>query len=279
MDLNAASEIGKLTPSWAGGAAMMIGEVILGVLPWMLLCGFGGFILALVACIYLGKKKLLTRATPVWNALAKLSIPVLLIGLPLAGAACGSIYGLQRASQAILEKSVQPALAGQMPALRAMLGARLKSYRPDRQFTTAELVDSVVQEMRYVPQSGGQWERAKAYLLNDMLARNGGRILAQTLQGLMAERVAVLGENREMAQFGVGVVKSFSADDAQKVDFAKLDARLPQLFIKAVKTQLNGLFSGLYINLALLLLAVLLLIAGEIWYYHRIHLARPTPAA
>ena len=66
--------------NWGSALAPFGSDLLWTVLPWMLLYGVLGFVLALGICHQLARKCLLVRRPPAWHVAAKLSYVLILLG-------------------------------------------------------------------------------------------------------------------------------------------------------------------------------------------------------
>jgi hypothetical protein len=268
--MQAVSELGNLAPGWAKGLASVTGSYVFGSFLWSVLFGVLGLVLAIVACAYLYRKGMLRRQQPTWDMLAKLSYVLILVCLPLAAASIGGAYGAHRATNALLDESVKPALVSQMPQVRAYLATHLAAYRPDAIFSAQDLADAFVRDLRYQPQSRGVWERSKAYIINDLALQRGAQLLSFTMHRVMLEAIRATGANQELAQSGADL--TFTVAQARTADLRKLDTTVPTLFVAAAKQGVNSYFVSIYVGIAATLLGLALLVLLEIAIYRR-HLA------
>lgn len=105
-------------------------QLALQAAPWIILFAGVGLVLAIAGCIALHRKRLLQRHRRGWHLAARLSYVAILLALPLAGAALGTIHGTQRAFAGFVQTELVPVLEQHMPALRLYVASQLSAYRP-----------------------------------------------------------------------------------------------------------------------------------------------------
>lgn len=274
---------------WGSALAPFGSDLLWTVLPWMLLYGVLGFVLALGICHQLAKKCLLVRRPPAWHVAAKLSYVLILLMLPLLGGGFGAVHSVHRVVNQALERDLQPLVEAQMPALRVYLEQQVKLIAPGQPISMRSLLEPYVQGMYYRPTSDSYWERSKARWINAFILRRGSVLLTQVLQEQLIARVGLLGEalkganfrgqaTGELAALGTDLAVRLTTDVARQADFSKLDQSVPMIFIDAIKRQAGAYFNSLKITLGLFALLTLLLVWGEIMLYRHYYLRRQ-PAA
>jgi hypothetical protein len=274
---------------WGSALAPFGSDLLWTVLPWMLLYGVLGFVLALGICHQLAKKCLLVRRPRAWHVAAKLSYVLILLMLPLLGGGFGAVHSVHRVVNQALERDLQPVVEAQMPALRVYLEQQVKLIAPGQPISMRSLLEPYVQGMYYRPTSDSYWERSKARWINAFILRRGSVLLTQVLQEQLIARVGLLGEalkganfrgqaTGELAALGTDLAVRLTTDVARHADFSKLDKSVPMIFIDAIKRQAGAYFNSLKITLGLFALLTLLLVWGEILLYRHYYLRRQ-PAA
>ncbi len=238
--------------NWGSTLAPFGSDLLWSALPWMLLYGVIGFVLALGICYQLARKCLLVRRPPAWHVAVKLSYVLILVALPLLGGGFGAVHSVHRVVNQALERDLQPVVEAQMPALRVYLEQQVKLIAPGQAISMRSLIEPFVQDMYYRPTSGSYWERKGA--------------------GFRGQATG------ELASLGTDLAVRLTTDVARQADFSKLDKSVPMIFIDAIKRQAGAYFNSLKITLGLLALAALLLVWGEIMLYRHYYLRRH-PAA
>jgi hypothetical protein len=258
----------------------VIWQLALQSSPWVLLFAGIGLVLALIACAVIARKSLLQRHHYAWHLAAKLGYVVILVALPLAGAALGTVYGTQRAFADTVHAELTPALERHMPALRVYLASHLSAYQPGKPASVRELIEPLVQQMYYQPRSDSWWERTKARWINELLLRHAAAQFAQVLQEQLTAQVTRLGgvltgpdmhgrAGSDLARLGSDVVVKLTTNMAKEIDFSVLDKSVPQVFADAVIRHFNGVLASVYTMILATLAGLLLLVAGEIVIYRR----------
>jgi len=274
---------------WGSALAPFGSDLLWTVLPWMLLYGVLGFVLALGICYQLARKCLLVRRPPAWHVAAKLSYVLILLALPLLGGGFGAVHSVHRVVNQALERDLQPVVEAQMPALRVYLEQQARLIAPGQPVSMRSLIEPFVQDMYYRPTSDSYWERSKARWINEFILRRGSVLLTQVLQEQLIARAGVLGDalkgagfrgqaTGELASLGTDLAVRLTTDVARQADFSKLDKSVPMIFIDAIKRQAGAYFNSLKITLGLFALVALLLVWGEIMLYRHYYLRRQ-PAA
>ena len=271
--------------NWSSALAPFGSDLLWTVLPWMLLYGVIGFVLALGICFQLARKCLLVRRPPAWHVAAKLSYVLILVALPLIGGGFGAVHSAHRVVSQALERDLQPVVEAQMPALRVYLEQQVRLIAPGQAISMRSLIEPFVQDMYYRPTSGSYWERSKARWINDFILRRGSVLLTDVLQEQLISKASVLGEalkgsdfrgqpTSELAKLGTDLAVRVTTDVTRQADFSKLDKSLPMIFIDAIKHQASAYFNSLKITIGLFALAALLLVWGEIMLYRHYYLRR-----
>jgi hypothetical protein len=248
--------------------------------PWVMLFGGIGLVLALLACIVLARTGLLQRHRRDWHLAAKLSYVLILLALPIAGAALGMVHGTQRAFAESVHTALMPALEQRMPALRVYLASRLSSYQPGQPASVRELIEPLVQQMYYRPRSNSLWERTKARWMNEILLRGAAAQFEQVLQQQLMAQAARVGAvlsgpdfkgraGSDLARLGSEMAVKFTTNMAKEIDFSVLDKSLPQVFADALIRHFNGVFASARNMILALLSGLLLLLTVEIVVYRR----------
>jgi len=271
--------------NWGSTLAPFGSDLLWTVLPWMLLYGVIGFVLAVGICYQLARKCLLVRRPPTWHVASKLSYVLILVALPLLGGGFGAVHSVHRVVNQALERDLQPVFEAQMPALRVYLEQQVKLIAPGQPISVRSLLEPFVQGMYYRPTSSSYWERSKARWINEFILRRGSVLLTQVLQEQLIARVGLLGEalkganfrgqaTGELATLGTDLAVRLTTDVARQADFSKLDKSVPMIFIDAIKRQASAYFNSLKITLGLFALLALLLVWGEIMLYRHYYLRR-----
>ncbi|WP_219115365.1 hypothetical protein [Janthinobacterium sp. UMAB-56] len=275
--------------NWGSALAPFGSDLLWTVLPWMLLYGVIGFVLALVICYQLARKCLLVRRPSAWHVAAKLSYVLILLALPLLAGGFGAVHSVHRVVNHALERDLQPVVEAQMPALRVYLEQQVKLIAPGQPVSMRSLIEPFVQSMYYRPTSSTYWERSKARWINEFILHRGSLLLTQVLQEQLIARASVLGEalkgadfrgqaTGDLARLGTDLAVRLSTDVARQADFSKLDKSVPMIFIDAIKRQSSIYFNSLKMTLGLFALLALLLVWGEIMVYRYYYLRRHTLA-
>lgn len=245
--------------NWSSSLLPFGSELLWTALPWMLLYGVLGFVLAIVICYQLAKKCLLVRRPRAWHVAAKLSYVLILVALPLLGGAFGAVHSVHRLVNQALVRDLQPVFEAHAPVLRIYLEQRVKLIAPGQPVSMRGLIEPLVQSMYYQPVSDGVWEGRKARWINEFILRRGSVLLTEVLQDQLITRAGVLGE---------------TLTGADLRDLRKLDKSLPMAFIDTIKRQAGAYFNSLKLTLGLFLLLALLLVWGEIMLYRHYYLRR-----
>lgn len=271
--------------NWGSSLAPFGSDLLWTALPWMLLCGVLGFVIAVVICYQLARKCLLVRRPRAWHAAAKLSYVLILLALPLLGGAFGAVHSVHRVVNQALVRDLQPVFEAQAPALRLYLETQARLIAPGQPVSMRSLIEPYVKSMYYQPTSNSYWERSKARWINDFILRRGSVLLTDVLQEQLISKVSVLGEAlkgsdfrgqpaSELAKLGTDLAVRVTTDVTRQADFSKLDKSLPMIFIDAIKRQASAYFNSLKITIGLFALAALLLVWGEIMLYRHYYLRR-----
>lgn len=271
--------------NWGSSLAPFGSELLWTALPWMLLYGVLGFVLAVGICYQLAKKCLLVRRPRAWHVAAKLSYVLILLALPLLAGGFGAVHSVHRVVNQALERDLQPVVEAQMPALRIYLEQQVKLIAPGQPISMRSLIEPFVQGMYYRATSDSYWERSKARWINEFILRRGSVLLTQVLQEQLIAKANILGEalkgadfrgqaTGELASLGTDLAVRLTTDVARHADFSKLDKSVPMIFIDAIKHQASAYFNSLKITVGLFALMVLLLVWGEIMLYRHYYLRR-----
>lgn len=249
--------------NWGSSLLPFGSDLLWTALPWTLLCGVAGLVLAVLICYQLARKCLLVRRPPAWHVAAKLSYVLILLALPVLGGAFGAVHSVHRLVNQALVRDLQPVFAAHAPVLRIYLEQRVKLIAPGQPVSMRGLIAPLVQSMYYQPVSDGVWERSKARWINEFILRRGSVLLTEVLQDQLITRTGVLGE---------------TLTGADLRDLSKLDKSLPMVLIDAIGHQASAYFNSLKLTIGLFLLLVLLLVWGEIMLYRHYYLRRYPPA-
>jgi hypothetical protein len=271
--------------NWGSSLAPFGSELLWTALPWMLLYGVLGFVLAVGICYQLARKCLLVRRPRAWHVAAKLSYVLILVALPLLAGGFGAVHSVHRVVNQALERDLQPVVEAQMPALRIYLEQQVRLIAPGQPISMRSLIEPFVQGMYYQPTSDSYWERSKARWINEFILRRGSVLLTQVLQEQLIAKANILGEalkgadfrgqaTGELASLGTDLAVRLTTDVARHADFSKLDKSVPMIFIDAIKHQASAYFNSLKITVGLFALMVLLLVWGEIMLYRHYYLRR-----
>lgn len=255
-----------------------IGQLLLSAIGWIVLFTFIGGIIGLVLVWKIGRAQLLRRHHWLWNVCAKVSYVVILLGMPLTGAALGMVYGAHRQIQPVLEQEVRPVLASGVGSLRTYLALQLKGYQPGQLVSLKSLLDPLFASLTYKPQSNSYWERKKAHLINRVVVQQGAEVMLSSLQYVLAEQIEAAGraltdgqirheDSAQLAQLSVETLLKFTRDEGKGTDFGKLDRSLPGIMLSAIEGKINHYFNSLYGSIGLTFLLVALLIGAEILIY------------
>ena len=271
--------------NWGSSLAPFGSDLLWTALPWMLLCGVLGFVIAVVICYQLARKCLLVRRPPAWHVAAKLSYVLILLALPVLGGAFGAVHSVHRVVNQALVRDLQPVFEAQAPVLRRYLETQARLIAPGQPVSMRSLIEPYVKGMYYQPTSSSYWERSKARWINDFILRRGSVLLTDVLQEQLISKASVLGEalkgsdfrgqpTSDLAKLGTDLAVRVTTDVTRQADFSKLDKSLPMIFIDAIKHQASAYFNSLKITIGLFALAALLLVWGEIMLYRHYYLRR-----
>lgn len=270
---------------WGNNLAPFVGDLALGALPWILLYGALGLVVAIILCYKLARKNVLVRRPRAWNILSKLSYVLILVALPLLGGAFGAVHSVHRIVNQALERDLQPVFVTYMPTLRVYLEQQVKLIQPGQPISMRSLIEPLVKGMYYQPTSNSVWERSKARWVNELILRRGSVLLTQVLQEQLIAKVGLLGEalkssdfrgqpGSELAKLGTDLAVRLTTDVTRNADFSKLDKTLPAIFVDAIKQKASAYFNSLKITLGVFLALALLLVWGEVMIYRRVYLRR-----
>lgn len=279
--------------NWSSNLLPLGSELLLGALPWMLLCGVLGLLLAVLICYQLARQCLLVRRPTPWHVAAKLSYVLILLALPLLGMAFGAVHSVHRLVNQALVRDLQPVFEAQAPALRIYLEQQARLVAPGQPLNLRTLIAPLVQDMLYQPVSDSWWERSKAYWVNELILRRGSMVLTQVLQEQLIAKASILGDvlkgsdfrgqaTGELARLGTDVAVRLTTDAARRIDFSALDTSLPMLLVDAIKRQSGAYFNSLKLTLGFFAVLALLIVWAEIMVYRYFYLRRyqtSTPAA
>lgn len=271
--------------SWGSSLLPFGSELLWTALPWTLLYGVLGFVVAVIICYQLARKCLLVRRPPAWHVASKLSYVLILVALPLLGGAFGAVHSVHRVVNQALVRDLQPVFEAQAPALRIYLETQARLIAPGQPVSMRSLIEPYVKSMYYRPSSDSYWERSKARWINEFILRRGSILLTDVLQEQLITRAGVLGEalkgsdfrgqpTGELAKLGTDLAVRLTTDVTHQADFSKLDKSLPMIFIDAIRHQASAYFNSLKITIGLFLLLALLLVWGEIMLYRHYYLRR-----
>ena len=271
--------------NWGSSLAPFGSDLLWTALPWMLLYGVLGFVIAAIICYQLARKCLLVRRPRAWHVAAKLSYVLILLALPVLGGAFGAVHSVHRVVNQALVRDLQPVFEAQAPVLRRYLETQARLIAPGQPVSMRSLIEPYVKGMYYQPTSSSYWERSKARWINDFILRRGSVLLTDVLQEQLISKASVLGEalkgsdfrgqpTSELAKLGTDLAVRVSTDVTRQADFSKLDKSLPMIFIDAIKHQASTYFNSLKITIGLFALAALLLVWGEIMLYRHYYLRR-----
>lgn len=271
--------------NWGSSLAPFGSDLLWIALPWMLLYGVLGFVIAAIICYQLARKCLLVRRPPAWHVAAKLSYLLILLALPVLGGAFGAVHSVHRVVNQALVRDLQPVFEAQAPVLRRYLETQARLIAPGQPVSMRSLIEPYVKGMYYQPTSSSYWERSKARWINDFILRRGSVLLTDVLQEQLISKASVLGEalkgsdfrgqpTSELAKLGTDLAVRVTTDVTRQADFSKLDKSLPMIFIDAIKHQASAYFNSLKITIGLFALAALLLVWGEIMLYRHYYLRR-----
>lgn len=249
--------------SWGNSLLPFGSDLLWTALPWILLCGVLGFVIAVLVCYQLAKKCLLVRRPAAWHLAAKLSYVLILVALPVLGGAFGAVHSVHRVVNQALVRDLQPVFETHAPALRIYLEQQLRLIAPGQPVSMRGLLEPFMQGMYYQPTSNSYWERNKAHWINEFILRRGSILLTEVLQDQLITRAGVLGE---------------TLTGADLRNLSKLDKSLPLIFIDAIKHQAGAYFNSLKLTVGLFVLLTLLLVWAEIMLYRHYYLRRYPPA-
>jgi hypothetical protein len=204
----------------------------------------------------------------------------MIIALPLATGAYGALREVQQNIHTTFDAKLLPVISQQMPAFNAYLSTKTKAFENGKVVSVKDLIDPLIQDLYYVPQSTSWWESTKAKVLNKLILQTAAQALTQGLQEKLIAQIELLGlgltENNfkaqpvnELSQLGAAVATKFTTDAAKQIDFTKVNASLPQVLIDALKNAINHYFNSLYLTILLSLLLCASLLVAEVLYYRR----------
>jgi hypothetical protein len=254
-----------------------IGWMVWDSLPWLLLGGMIGLIVAIGLTVLLARRKLLCRHTSGWNLCAKLGYVAILLALPLGVAMLGSIYSIQNKLHAGIDSSVRPMVAAQMPSLRVYLAEQMKQAGSTKVTSIREMIKPFKQHFSYVPTSSGRWERYKAYWVNEVMVEPAFGVIADTIEDKLLEKLnqagaSVAGDSeraRQILSLGTAVMVKQNVSDP--ADAQRFDREITEVVMTNMLAQLKKAFSPLYMSIWLPMLGIGLLILVEIMVYRRFY--------
>jgi len=269
----------QLAQQWIEVIGPFFVELLFKATLWAVFFALISLLIAVIIMRKIHRRTLLRRGPRWWNTTAKLSYLVIMITLPLIGATGGSLYGIQRLLENGITETVEPALASQMPALRALLVEEFGPMASDTMITARDLVQPIVQEFLYHPQNQSTTEILKAKAINVYLLKHAARALTHAFQQSMKLLPEILPSSGfaaqdELIQFSVGSVIKVLAGAGEHIDFTNLDHNIPSIFSDAMRKQITAFFMGLYIGLGIKLLLVAILIGVEMLFYFKYYLPK-----
>lgn len=269
---------------WTEFVAQLLHDMTGAALGWALMSGLAGFTAAIVVSIMLVRGRRLRREPRLWNALAQLAYPALIIGFTLLGAVAGAVYGAQRQAQEVLRSSVRPVIAANMPAYRAYVDEALSGYVPDQRVTVRELIEPYIKVYHYVPTSGSAWERAKARVVNEFMLRYAADVFIERFQAALGARMELPGERPALSvgdgatRFTARQVADFFSGRSPGANWAELDRTLPDTIVSALGARLDQYCRSVYLGIGLCLAFLLLPLAVEMGVYSAWRKPRPRTA-
>lgn len=270
MTLSGAQDMGL-------AAGSFVGMLVWQALPWMLLAGAVGLVVAIILTVILVKRQLLRRHTVGWNLLAKLGYVFLLLALPIGASIFAGVYAIHNNINARMDSGLRPMVAAQMPPLRMYLAQEMKKAGSTNVTSIRELIKPFKQHFSYVPTSTGRWERYKAYWVNDVMVEPSFTVLADTIEDKLLEKLNKVGAkvagNEEAARqvFSLGAAVLVKQDARDPADAQRFDKEITQVVMSKLFMQLSAAFSPLYMSIWLPLLGMALLMVLEIVVYRRFY--------
>ncbi len=252
-----------------------IGMMIWESLPWILLAGIAGFIVALVLTFYLARRQLLCRHSTGWNLCAKLGYAFILLALPIGAGLFAGVYSVQNKINAGLDIGLRPMIAAQMPSLRMYLAEEMKKAGSTNVTTIREMLKPYKKHFSYVPTSSGRWERYKRYWVNDVMVDPAFGVIADTIEEKLLEKLnqagAKVAGNEEMARqiFSLGAAVLVKQNSQDPADAVRFDREITQVVMSNLFQKLSQAFSPVYMSIWLPILGIALLMIGEIILYRR----------
>jgi hypothetical protein len=257
-----------------------LGHILMSGIPWFFVYASLGLIVALTIIGMMLKKKIMVRKHRHWNLLAKLTYVAIIVVLPLTAGCYGALRDIQQNIHASFEADLLPAITKQMPAFNAYLSTQAKAFEVGKVVSVKDLIDPLIQDLYYVPQSTSWWEKTKANMLNQFILQTAAQALTEGLQEKLIAQIELLGlgltEHNfkgqnvdELTQLGTVVVTKFTTDAAKQIDFTNVNASLPQVLVDALSHAIDRYFNSLYLTILACLLLCLLMVAAEVLYYQR----------
>ncbi len=270
MTLSGAQDMGL-------AAGSFIGMMIWQALPWMLLAGFAGLVVAIILTVYLAKRRLLCRHTLGWNLAAKLGYVFVLLALPIGASIFAGVYAVHNHINARLDSGLRPMVAAQMPPLRVFLAQEMKKAGSTNVTSIREMIKPFKQHFSYVPTSDGRWERYKGYWINDVMVEPSFTVLADAIESKLLDKLNQVGATvagneaaaRQVLSLGSTVLVKQNARDA--ADALSFDREVTEVVMGNLFTQLSVAFSPVYMSIWLPLLGIALLMVLEIVLYRRFY--------
>lgn len=264
----------------AGG---FVGMLVWQALPWMLLAGAVGLIVAIVLTVFLVKRRLLRRHTLAWNLLAKLGYAFLLLALPIGAGMFAGVYAVHNNINERLDSGLRPLVAAQMPPLRLYLAQEMKKAGSTNVTSIRELIKPFKRHFSYVPTSNGFWERTKRYWINDVMVEPSFTVLADTIENKLLAQLNKVGAKvagteeaaRQVFSLGAAVLVKQNARDP--LDAQRFDREITQVVMSNLLTKLSAAFSPVYMSIWLPLLGMALLMVLEMMLYRRFYWPERTP--
>jgi hypothetical protein len=256
--------------------SLIVDKILSQLALWGVLLATTGLVIAFLVMAMIHRRRWLRRTPVWWNVVAKSSYLLVLVALPLAGAAGGALFGVERLLLRAVDDGLQPLLQAKMPAFRASAVERFGPTAAGSLVTVRDLVQPLVQGMTYTPRSDSFVESFKARVVNEILLKRTAVVLTELFQ----ERIRSAGKIGELiakdwqGEYPVEQVIKFLSGAGEHMDFSDLDKTIPDVVCQGVRGQIGAYFKGFYLSIGLSLLAVAILIAGEMLFYFKRYLPR-----
>ncbi len=259
--------------AWLGPLGSSLGGVLLHAIPWALLLGFVGTLIAVFVCVLFYKRGLLKRNRRGWNIACKLWYVAIVVVLSGAGCASGAALGVQREVHAIVDEEVRPALEKNMPTLHEFLTEKL-DVNPDQTMTSEQAAGRLLEMLYYEPKSDGAIDKGVARSVNWFTLNFGKWVITAAVGAMVAYAVGRTGDTLGLSK---GTIE-FTVNTIKDMDLSKADDTIVKIALDALLAQVDGYFNSIYLTLLAAVAALALLLGAEIFVYRRYFMNRqPSP--